>query len=189
MSVLMRATDLIGRPLVTLDGEDVAQIKDIVYAGASGRIAGFTLAGRGLTAGPLRRAIPWEAVHGAGRDAIMISDGKGLSDRDEFVTRSDLREQDVLGSTVLTDTGTALGEVTDVIVEISSVADVVGYEIRTGGGLPPSGRTLLIPLPDTLAASGEAVVVPAEATEFVVDDLSAFGTAVTSFRDRLGGGI
>lgn len=30
MSLLVRATDLTKRPVVTLDGEDVAQIKDII---------------------------------------------------------------------------------------------------------------------------------------------------------------
>lgn len=92
----------------------------------------------------------------------------------------------MLGSTVLTETATALGEVTDVIVEVDSAADVVGYQIRTSRGLPPSDRTVLI-LPDTLAASGEADVVPEAVTEFVVDDPSAFGAAATSFRDRLKG--
>ena len=54
MSLLMRATEVIKRPVVTLAGEDVAQIKDIVYAGAAGEVAGFTLNGRGLLAGPLK---------------------------------------------------------------------------------------------------------------------------------------
>jgi len=47
MSVLVRARELIGRPVVTLDGNDIAQVKDLVFDKVSGQVAGFTLNGRG----------------------------------------------------------------------------------------------------------------------------------------------
>lgn len=43
------------------------------------------------------------------------------------------------------------------------------------------------PLPDTVAASGEHLVVPASAADFVGDDLAGFGAAVDAFRAQLGG--
>ncbi|GAB7044668.1 MULTISPECIES: PRC-barrel domain-containing protein [Catenuloplanes] len=185
MSDLVRATDLLGRPVVTLGGEDVALVKDIVFASPGGRILGFTLAGRGAFAGPLSQALPWKLVHGAGRDAIMIDDG-ALPTRDALADRSEVHDGEVLGDVVLTDTGTALGTVTDVIVELGTEPRVVGYEIRTSEALPPAGRVGLIPLPDTMAASGEAVVVPAAITKHMADDLAAFGATVASFRARQG---
>jgi hypothetical protein len=48
-----------------------------------------------------------------------------------------------------------------------------------------AGRHLYIPLPDTLAVSGEALVVPAAATRYIRDDLSGFGSAVEEFRATL----
>jgi hypothetical protein len=44
---------------------------------------------------------------------------------------------------------------------------------------------VFIPLPDTVAVSGENLIVPAAATEFVSEDLAGFGAAVGAFRARL----
>ncbi len=49
------------------------------------------------------------------------------------------------------------------------------------------GRTLLIPLPDIVDVSGEHLIVPAGATEFVGDDLAGFGASVEAFRAHWGG--
>lgn len=40
--------------MVTIGGEDVAQVNDIVHSAGDGAVAGFTLVARGLMAGPLR---------------------------------------------------------------------------------------------------------------------------------------
>ena len=98
---------------------------------------------------------------------------------------------DILGSQVLTDDGSALGIVVDVVIEITggggSQADVVGYEIDPAEVSGPGSNRMLIPLPDTLAASGEYLMVPAAAREFVTDDLAGFGAAVDDFRALLRG--
>ena len=86
MSLLMRATEITKRPVVTLEGEDVAQIKDIVYADSGGRVGGFTLNGRGFLSATLKTALAWEAVVGLGPDAVMIRDEGALTDRDAFIT-------------------------------------------------------------------------------------------------------
>ena len=49
MSTLLRARDLAKLPVVTYGGEDVAQLKDIVYAGNGGQVTAFTLAGPAVT--------------------------------------------------------------------------------------------------------------------------------------------
>ena len=46
---------------------------------------------------------------------------------------------------------------------------------------------MLIPLPDTMSASGEYLMVPAAAREFVTHDLAGFGAAVDDFRAHLRG--
>ena len=187
MSTLMRATELIKRPVVTLAGEDVAQIKDVVYAGRAGAVAGFTLNRRGIFAGPMKEALPWSKVHGLGADAVMIATADDLSDPESL-----LREAgdgggggNVLGSRVLTDSGVDLGAVTELIVEVSESANVVGYEIDSTEALGKMHRKVLIPLPATLAVSGESLIVPAAALDFVADDLAGFGAAVEAFRARL----
>lgn len=180
MTVLMRATEIVKRPVVTLAGEDIAQIKDIVYESHGGSVAGFTLAGRGLFAGPLKTGLVWPAVHGLGPDAVMVADEGALTALDDVLGSAGERSAgggDVLGSRVLTEGGTDLGKVVDVVLEVGAALDVVGYELD-----PKEGKKVFIPLPDTLAVSGQALVVPDAAREFVSDDLAGFGAAVTAFR-------
>jgi sporulation protein YlmC with PRC-barrel domain len=111
-----------------------------------------------------------------------------LVERGDVVARSDAKGRDVLGSRVITEEGKDLGKVVDVIIEVAEVADVVGYEIEPTESVNKDGRRLLIPLPDTLSVSGEALMVPDEALEFVADDLAGFGASVEAFRSRLSGG-
>ncbi len=188
----MRGTEIHKRPVVTLAGEDLAEIKDIVYLGDRGRVAGFTLNRRGLFAGPSKQALPWAAVHGLGRAAVMVRDESALTDREAVLDRGrggggSAGSGDVLGSRVITDTGVDLGQVVEVILQVADTADVVGYEIDSSDALGKDGRRVLIPLPDSIAVSVEALVVPAAAVEYVTDDLSGFGAAVEAFRERLHG--
>ncbi|HEX3813702.1 MAG TPA: PRC-barrel domain-containing protein [Mycobacteriales bacterium] len=187
MTVLMRAKEIIKRPVVTLAGEDVAQIKDIVYAGDHGEVAGFTLAGRGLLSGPRKEALAWTSIHSLGRDAVMITSAEVFDKRGDVVNKSDAKGGNVVASRVITDSGTDLGKVVDAILEVGEKAHVVGYAIDSSDALARDGRVVLIPLPDTISVSGEALIVPSTATEFVSDDLSGFGASVDAFRARLRG--
>ena len=194
MSILMRASEIAKRPVVTFAGEDVAQVKDIVYAANGGEVGGFTLAGRGLLAGPLKTSLPWHSVVALGRDAVMIADEADLATRDELLTATSAAGGgDILGSRVLTDAGTDLGKVVDVIIEVGDgpggQADVVGYEVEPSEAMNTGGSKVLIPLPDTLAASGQHLMVPASAKDFVSHDLAGFGAAVQAFRAQLEDGM
>lgn len=195
MSTLMRASEINKRPVVTFGGEDIAEIKDIVYGANGGRIEGFTLNNRSFFGPTMKTSLPWSAVSALGPDAVMVTEASVLVDTAELLAAAAKdghgSRGDILGSEVLTDDGASLGKVIDVIVEVGDdpgeEADVVGYEIEPSQGMGSTGR-LLIPLPDTLAASGQHLMVPAAAREFVGQDLAGFGAAVTAFRARFEGG-
>lgn len=187
MSLLVRATELVGRPVVTLAGDDVAQIKDVVFDESTGAVGGFTLSGRGLLAGPLKTALPMAAVRAIGRDAVMIAEETALVERDDVATSATVRNRNVLGDRVVTESGTDLGTVVDVILQAGVSTEAVGYELQASPALHPEGRRVLIPLPDTVAVSGEALIVPSGAVEFVSHDLAGFGAAVARFRAHLEG--
>lgn len=194
MSRLLRTSEIIKLPVVTYAGDDIAQVKDVVYAAGGGAVGGFTLAGRGLFAGPLKQSLAWPAVAALGRDAVMIRDEHALTPTEAVLDASAASGGsggDVLGSRVLTDAGVDLGKVVDVVVEVTGEyggqCDVVGYEIEASEALGSRGTTMLIPLPDTLAASGEHLMVPASAKDFVAHDLAGFGAAVRDFRAQLEG--
>ncbi len=200
----MRTSELVKRPVVTMAGDDVAQLKDVVYAAGGGEVGGFTLAGRGLFAGPMKRSLAWPRVSALGADAVMIEDESALEPPEAVLDASAASGGsggNVLGSRVLTDAGTDLGAVVDVVIEIDEAqggaakCDVVGYEVEasaaltsgSGGGERKGGTRMLIPLPDTIAVSGEHLMVPAAARDFVQQDLAGFGAAVDAFRAQLEG--
>ncbi len=183
--LLLRTSELVGRPVVTLGGELVAEIKDIIFESTGGRIAGFTLRNPGLFSRSRKDSLPWSEVHGVGRDAVMVSDETELPAAKELAPRKQARKADVLEDRVLTDNGRDLGRVVDVVVHCGTRLEVVGYEVEASEALGTAGRRVFIPLPDTVAVSGENLIVPAAATEFVSDDLAGFGAAVDAFRARL----
>jgi len=192
---LMRASEIIKRPIVTMRGDDIAQVKDIVYAAHGGEVGGFTLAGRGMFAGPMKLGLAWQAVVALGADAVMISDESALEATSVVFDAAATGRGggDVLGSQVLTDSGVDLGLVIDVIIAVSETpggkCDVVGYEIESSEALGAKGTKLLIPLPDTIAASAEHLMVPASAKDFVSHDLAGFGASVKAFRAQLYGTV
>ena len=79
--LLVAGNSVRGLPVVTVrGGEDVAEVKDIVYQADAGRIEGFTLNKRGLFTGKRREVLPTEQVHAIGADAVMILDEECLRD-------------------------------------------------------------------------------------------------------------
>lgn len=178
--LLTHALDVPGRPVVTLAGEDVAQIRDVLFD-RSGNVGGFTLAGRGMLAGPMKEVLPWQGVHGFGPDAVIVPDDGAL----QTEAGSMSIDGGVIGDEVLTESGTVVGVVTDAVLRLDAgVLDVVGYEVEA----PGSSEQRLVPLPDTLAVTAGRLVVPDTAVEFLSDDLAGFGAAVDSFRSRLRSG-
>ncbi|GAA1408590.1 hypothetical protein GCM10009662_44010 [Catellatospora coxensis] len=169
---------------MTLSGDAVGQVKDVVYGPTGGPLRGFTLAGRGMFAGPRDTALPADAVHAIGPDAVMIESEDRLTESGAVVDEVDARDRAVLDDKVVTDTGTELGTVCDVILRLDGVPQVVGYEIRANPVLQARGHRVLIPVPDVLPVSGQAVVVPQEVVAYACADLDRFDAAVDAFRQR-----
>jgi uncharacterized protein YrrD len=187
--LLLRATEVAGMPVVSItEGEALADVKDVVYNPEQGRLLGFTLNKRGFLRGPMKAVLPMSGVAAIGRDAVMVADAdvceaKGSALAGEVQASSG---RNVVGNDVLTDAGHRLGKVIDIVVAADS-GEVLGYELEGDPGLQGhAGRTLFLPIPDTLAVSGTALLVPAAAEPFIRDDLSGFGAAVSEFRAQLG---
>lgn len=188
MSLVMRAGEITGRPVVTIDtAEDIAQVKDVVFSHDNGFLVGFTLNKRGWLSGPMKEVLPWASVHGLGPDALMISSRNALTRPEGEHGFAEEGGDNVVGGRVITDSGNELGEVTDLVLAVDNdQARVVGYEI--GGATVergPGGDRRYIPLPETFAVSRAALIVPASVTNFIRDDLSGFGGAVDDFRSQL----
>jgi len=184
VKLLVTGSSIRGLPVVSIaEGEDVAEVRDIIYHAEAGAVVGFTLNKRGMLAGRLKQGLPIEQVHAVGRDAVMIDDGSQLvapEDAPEAVGSPET-ERDVIGNDVLTESGVSVGAVTDVVVLAGRGGQVVGYQIKL-----PGGSEGYIPLPVQLAVSGAALVVPDVTRDFVCNDLVGLGAAVDEFRARLG---
>ena len=124
-----------------------------------------------------------ETIHAIGRDAVMVDDATSLILPEDAPTDVGVLPsgRDVTGDEVLTEGGASLGQVRDIVVLVGSNGAVVGYEIKTA-----SGVIGYIPLPNQLAVSGSALVVPDATREFIEDDLVGLGAAVDKFRSKLG---
>jgi uncharacterized protein YrrD len=184
MKLLVTGSSIRGLPVVSIaEGEDVAEVRDIIYHAEAGALVGFTLNKRGMLAGRLKQVLPIDQVHAVGRDAVMIADTNQLVAPDDApeAVGSPETGRDVIGNDVLTETGVSLGVVTDVVVLAGRGGQVVGYQIEL-----PAGGEGYIPLPAQLAVSGAALVVPDVTEEFVSNDLVGLGAAVDEFRTRLG---
>ena len=156
MSALLRAGDLPGSPVVSLAGERLAEIKDVVFDRDSGDVLGFTLNDPGFFAGTRKDALPMDDVHGIGDVAVVVAGPEVLVAADALLSTSERRGNNVLADRVLTEEGADLGEVVDVVLDPTHRPPrVVGYEVESG-----DGRTVTVPLKDAVAVSGERLVVP-----------------------------
>lgn len=184
MRLLVTGSAIRGLPVVTIDGgEDVAEVRDLIYNPEAGRLIGLTLNKRGFLAGRRHEVLAAETIHAIGRDAVMVDSEESLLAPDAAPedVGAPPSERNVIGNEVLTEQGKRLGTVKDVVVLVGSDGEVVGYEIET-----ESGGTGYIPLPNQLAVSGTALVVPDPTQDFVEADLVGLGAAVDEFRSRLG---
>ena len=82
MTLLMMASAIAGLPVVTVHGgEDIAEVRDVIYDPEAGRLVGLTLNKRGFLSGRHRDVLPAETIHAIGRDAHHRSHAVGKDRR------------------------------------------------------------------------------------------------------------
>jgi uncharacterized protein YrrD len=179
---LVTASEIMGLPVVTvLGGEDLAEVRDVIYSPAEGGLAGLTLNKRGFFSGRLPGVLLAADIHAIGRHAVMVRDEASLSSSADApdIGRPGTN-RNVIGDDVLTEGGVSLGTVRDLVLLVGSTGEVVGYQIDTA-----EGKKGFIPLPAQLAVSGAALVVPEVTSDFVTHDVAELGASVDDFRARL----
>ncbi|MEZ5219556.1 MAG: PRC-barrel domain-containing protein [Ilumatobacteraceae bacterium] len=178
---LVRAADLLGLPVVALDsGEDVAEVRDVVYHAGDRRLVGFTLNKRGTFAGRLRHVLGAGQIASIGRDAVMIEAQSIIEDRpDQADVGSDGSDVSIMGLQVMTVDGTVIGSIAGVVLETGSPATVVGYELET-----PDRTTIFLPIDIQVALSSDRLLVPENTAAYVHQDLVGFGGAVAQYREQ-----
>lgn len=159
MTALMRGRDLTGLPVVTLStGEDIAEVRDLIFDPVRGQITGLTLRKRGLFGGKLKELLAVEQIHAIGSDAVMIESSDSIADPAEApatVADAVANPADVADDMVVTESGKDLGRVRDVVLVGGSRPRVVGFQI--GGGAVGDG---FIPINPDTATSANVLIVP-----------------------------
>lgn len=181
MSYLVRASDLVGRPVVATTGDLLGEVKDVVLGLEKACLIGFTLRNPGFLGGPKQATLPWENVRAVGPDAVMVDEPRSLAEPTAVPHEGSV----VVDLTVITDTGDRVGTVADVIVSAGRPAKVVGFELEADPGNAHHSGRLMLPVDEMLSFSEEAIVVPDAAKRFVRDDLTGFGAAVDEYRHEL----
>lgn len=178
MRALLRGRDLSGFPVVDLStGEDIAEIRDVIFDQSHGTIGGFTLAKRGLFGKRLKELLTVDAVHSVGTHAVTVDTGDAISDPADAppqVAEVD-PSADVTDDLVVTESGRQLGKVRDVIIQGGPRPTVVGFEIS--GGAAGDG---FVPIGEHTAVSGTTLIVPDDFENRIRTDLVGFATEVAA---------
>jgi uncharacterized protein YrrD len=171
MTRLVRATELMGLTIVTLDtAAAIGEVRDVLFDPARSRVVALTVRGIGLLSPPLIGLLPTNSVASIGHDAVMINSRAAVVSEREGMAATVDDQIEVLGKEVVSDGGATLGNVLDVVLEVEDgEAVVVGCEIER----PGEGRVIL-PLPPGTPLSSEALIVPATAEPYAANGLAGF---------------
>jgi uncharacterized protein YrrD len=169
---LLRGRDVTGMPVVDIStGEDVAEVRDLIFEPAAGVVGGFTLARRGFLGRRLGQVLPVDSIRSVGTHAVTIESTGALADV-ESARRAD-HHGDVTNDVVVTESGRELGRVKDVVLRGGPQPRVVGFEI--GGG--PAGDGF-VPIDTSRAVSGSTLIVPDGFENLVRTDLTGLAGEV-----------
>ncbi len=183
-TALMEGKQLVGLPVVdATSGDDIAEIRDVVFDPASGRLTGFTLNKRGegrlakLFAGRRQETLMISDVASVGSHAVMVRSGEAMREptSGDAVAEADPKKGDVSDDRVVTVSGRELGTVIDVIVMAGADPRVVGYRLST-----PNGGDAFVPMSEQRAVSGSALIVPDDFAERLRPDLGSFSVEVAA---------
>ena len=181
---LLRGADLVGLPIVTLGGDDIAEVRDVLFDAAAGVLLGFTLNKRGRLSGRMAEVLPHGKIIAVGPNAVIVSDPESLTD----VLLSDSGGSmpapigNVVADRVLTDSGVVIGTVTDVVFE-NTTNSVVGFEVTPQDQRPSrKGPKSYVPLSDTRSVSKDTLIIPAAAIEYVTSDFEGFAETINRYR-------
>lgn len=170
MTALVRGKDVSGFPVVDLStGDEIAEIRDLIFDPSRGGIGGFTLAKRGLFGRRLKQVLAVESLRSVGTHAVTVESADAISEPNDApasVAAID-RSADVTDNVVVTESGRQLGRVRDVVLTGGRQPRVVGFEIGDG----PAGNGF-VPIGTHTAVSASALIVPDSFENRVRTDLT-----------------
>jgi uncharacterized protein YrrD len=126
----MKFSELKGRAVINVeDATKIGEVENLLLEPGGHQLLGLKVKTSGLFSSPLIVAI--SQIINIGPDAVTVKADPVTSDKSN--SRKEWVELTaILGNKVVTDAGTMVGEVHDVLLDPVS-ASVTGYEVREGG--------------------------------------------------------
>jgi len=181
---VLPVSGLVGRSVLSLaTGNKLGVVSDVFLDALNGEILGFTINAPDGTA----KTLSFVSVHSFGHDAVMASSDEAVEPAGENAFAGHPNVRDLIGTKVISETGSLIGQIAGVFVTGESPA--VFYEIRESLLDALLGRRHFIPASagHALSDDKERLIVPNEAAENAaasIDDLLNGPNAVRTFAPR-----
>ncbi len=154
----MRFDALKEKPVMSIaDGTELGKVHELLLDDAYQRIAALVLGG-GLFGGH-KRVVPYEAVHGVGPDAIMVTNREAVvkvTDDSVFAVLPELRD---LQQVVMSENGTQLGRLDDAEFEPKTGTLTQVWVVPAGAGKRQQDDTYALAREDILSINAKLAVV------------------------------
>lgn len=124
--MVFKGRELVGLPVISLSGEELGRIEDLIWEGDSLKLKGVLVSPTGLFAGP--RFLELGEVQTCGPDALTVGKAQNMS---KGLPDGSLSWAGFKGKRVLDSTGKELGILEDVEIEWPS-GRVVRLEVSQG---------------------------------------------------------
>ena len=122
--------ELAGLAVMTLTGgERLGRVADVIFHSGTGRVAGFLVDRGGLLA--KHQFLAAEQIHNVGADAVTVSAADVLLASPPAADPSEIASNSLDGRPVLNSAGTAIGKVSDVVIDTDSLT-VMSLLLATG---------------------------------------------------------
>lgn len=142
---------MVGLPVLTVEGERLGEVEELLLGRGGRRVIGFLLAGGSVLGG--RRVYPYEEVRSIGNAAVVVARPQAVlrTRRRDRLARLLAGHQALVGKRLLDGRGDDLGVVTDLVFDPAD-GTVLGYElsggfvrdVTEGRRFLPSGAPLVI---------------------------------------------
>lgn len=184
---MRKGKSVIGQPLLSYnDGAKVGSVKDLLIGGNNDRLVALLVEEGGLLSSP--RAVPLAYVTSFGKDAVVITDLRGIIAADNYPEAAEIlsRNDKLLGKKVFTESGEDHGKIDDVFFNDAD-GRVLGYEVS--GGLIENVQKGMsyLPLEDIVNIGPDIVMIRYEAGGALDSQVGGVQGTLQTAQQKLGG--
>lgn len=130
LQVLQKSRDLLGRPVISLSGDELGSIARIISDPASGSVVGMTLSAKGWFKG--EKAAEFSSIHSFGEYAVTVKENDLVIPLNTLSSlEKTAQESNLYGMRIITPEGKLIGAVEDYYFDVKTGA-ITKY-ILTGG--------------------------------------------------------